>query len=137
MVFSNKKQARIWLVSIVYKLLMREEVFPLLPDGISSVQELVYFFEDEIVFSYEKGDIDYFKTIYSAISQNILQIEDKISNSLKLKSLNPFVKACLICATAELDYTEIDKKTVNSRYKEIIRNHSFDGSEKVIDLLLI
>ena len=135
MVFSNKKQSRIWLVSLVYKLLIRDQEFPPINFELSSVQQLSSFFEDDIIFSYERGDLDYFKQIYNSVAHNIAEIHSKISDSMKLKSLNPFVKACMISAIAEIDYAEVDKKTISSRYKEIIRNHSSDGSEKVMDLL--
>jgi transcription termination factor NusB len=116
---------------------MRSEAFMPLPQGISSIEELSDFFQDDIIFSYENGDIGYFVKIYSIIYENIAEIESKISDSLNLRNLNPFVMASIMCAIAEIDYAEVDQKTISSRYKEIIRTHSFDGSEKIIDLLSV
>ena len=80
--FSGKKQSRIWLVSVIYKSILKKH--PLVPlTNVSSVRDLEEFFQDEVIFSYEKGDFDYFFQIYSSLVSNILKIKQKLA---KLRS---------------------------------------------------
>ena len=140
--FSGKKQSRIWLVSVIYKSILKKH--PLVPlTNVSSVRDLEEFFQDEVIFSYEKGDFDYFFQIYSSLVSNILKIKQKLANLLKVETnfiesntnINPFICSCLMLAITEIDHIGIESWIVIAAYKELIRNYAVDGSEKMMNLL--
>lgn len=140
--FSGKKQSRIWLVSVLYKSILKKH--PLIPlVNVSSIGDLEKFFQDEVIFSYERGDFDYFFQTYSSLVANMLKIKQKMANLLKVETnfiesdtnVNPFICSCLMLAITEIDHIGIESWIVVSAYKELIRNYAVDGSEKMMNLL--
>ena len=60
MSLARKKQSRVWCVSAAYKAFVLDRKIMYLDSSINDVTQLTDALSDDVIFTFEKGDLDYF-----------------------------------------------------------------------------
>ena len=120
----------------MYRKLVRDEKILPLPGTATDAAELSSYFRDEVVFEYEKGDVEYFISIYNNIAINLSVLYKQFKALVEDdRWVSELLKAGLLCALSEKLYLGIDEELLVIEYVKLMNNYGEIGTNKIFSKL--
>lgn len=84
--FSRKRQSRIWTISVLYKYLNIQNTKTKLMQSqlhLTHIKDIPSYMYDELIFSFDKGDIQLYQALYNQIHQYYHQYDQLLTSHIK------------------------------------------------------
>ena len=132
---ARKKQSRVWCVCMVYKCFVLDKKVMYLDAQTIDANRLSEILGDDVIFSYTKGDTEYFVVLNNFLANNFLAINLRMEQILDTRSIGALLKSCLVCAICEIVYMKIDHEIVIPEYIRIMESYGETDEQKSLSKL--
>lgn len=136
--FSRKRQARIWMISLIYKYLNRktrlfsEIIQNQVSDSVSilDISTLRPYMRDDLIFVFDKGDVNYFWIMYNCACEKILIYREFLKGQHALA--NPTLLSIAITFFTEMHLGIVDEESLTKEYQKIVADYTDSNLENAI-----